>query len=42
MIQVQSHTSRCFSAVDLLRSTHADARQQVVAADIIILSDSLL
>lgn len=41
MIQVQSHTSRCFSAVDLLRFTHADARQ-VVAADIIILRDSLL
>ena len=42
MIKVQSHTSRCFTAVDLLRVTYTDAGQQVVAAKITILHDSLL
>ena len=42
MMKAQSRTSRSFAAVDRWRFTYTGAEQQLVAANIVILHDSML
>jgi len=42
VMKAQSRTSRSFAAVDRWRFTYTGAEQQLVAANIVILHDSML